>query len=239
MRTTRKVLVATFTSLCLCTLGFCTLLVQGQDAPSLGDVARQARLQKQQKDAQAKDSAANDASDPGSEKVKETPGASAANDVRGTDAQTKAAPTPGKVKDADAKAVQPAKTPHLVTNEDLPEHVAPTRVASHGLNTPDAPEAEVEKNDGPKAPAEYWKHEIQAQKNSMVSLESQMNLLNDSIQYASGNCVSNCVQWNERQKQKQDQVESMKGQLEEQQKHLEELQDEARKHGYGSSVYDP
>jgi hypothetical protein len=66
-----------------------------------------------------------------------------------------------------------------------------------------------------------------------------MNLLNDSIQYASGNCVSNCVQWNERQKQKQDQVESMKGQLEEQQKHLEELQDEARKQGYGSSVYDP
>ena len=31
----------------------------------------------------------------------------------------------------------------------------------------------------------------------------------------------------------------MKAQLEEQQKHLEEMQDTARKQGFGSSVYDP
>jgi hypothetical protein len=246
MRTTRKVLVATFTSIGLATLGsFFTLPAHGQDAPSLGDVARQARLQKQQKEAQAKDSAPSDESEKESDKGKDTPGASAANDAQGADAKTKDAPAkdaPGKATDADAKTAQPAqsaKTPHLITNEDLPEHVVPTRVAAHGLNNPDAPAAAVEKNDGPKAPAEYWKHEIQAQKNAIVSLESQMNLLNDSIQYASGNCVSNCVQWNERQKQKQDQVETMKAQLEEQQKHLEDLQDQARKQGYGSSVYDP
>jgi hypothetical protein len=239
MRTTRKVLLSTFTSLC-----FLTLLARSQDAPSLGDVARQARLQKQQKEAQAKDSSPSDASEKASEKGKDAADASAANDAQGTDAQTKDAATkdaftPGKAKDTDAKAAQPAKTPHLVTNEDLPEHVGPTRVASHGLKTPDAPEAEAEKNDGPKAPAEYWRQQIQAQKNSIISLESQMNLLNDSVQYAGGNCVSNCVQWNERQKQKRDQVETMKAQLEEQQKHLEDLQDQARKQGYGSSVYDP
>jgi hypothetical protein len=51
--------------------------------------------------------------------------------------------------------------------------------------------------------------------------------------------VSNCVQWNEEQKRKQDQVETMKGELEQQQKRLEDLQEAARKQGFGSSVYDP
>jgi hypothetical protein len=47
------------------------------------------------------------------------------------------------------------------------------------------------------------------------------------------------VQWNERQQQKQQQVEVMKSQLEDQQKKLEDMQDSARQQGYGSSVYDP
>jgi hypothetical protein len=46
------------------------------------------------------------------------------------------------------------------------------------------------------------------------------------------------VQWNERQKEKQDQVESMKAQLEEQKKQLENMQESARKQGFGSSVYE-
>jgi TolA-binding protein len=87
--------------------------------------------------------------------------------------------------------------------------------------------------------AEQWKSQIQAQKNAISSLQSHMNILNESIRYAGGNCISGCVQWNERQKQKQDQVESMKVQLEELQKRLEEMQDAARKQGFGSSVYDP
>jgi predicted ribosome quality control (RQC) complex YloA/Tae2 family protein len=47
------------------------------------------------------------------------------------------------------------------------------------------------------------------------------------------------VQWNERQKEKQQQVERLKSQLEDQQKRLEDMQEQARKQGYGTSVYDP
>ena len=47
------------------------------------------------------------------------------------------------------------------------------------------------------------------------------------------------IQWNEQQLRKQEQLESMKAQLEQQQKSLEEFQDAARKQGFGSSVYDP
>lgn len=80
---------------------------------------------------------------------------------------------------------------------------------------------------------------IQAQKNALASLQSEIASLSESIHYAGGNCVANCVQWNERQQQKQQQLEGMKAQLEQQQKRLEDLQESARKQGFGSSVYDP
>ena len=41
------------------------------------------------------------------------------------------------------------------------------------------------------------------------------------------------------QQQKQQEVDTMKAQCEEQQKALEEMQEAARKEGFGSSVYDP
>ena len=79
-----------------------------------------------------------------------------------------------------------------------------------------------------------------SQKNYIASMQSQIKSLNDSIQYAGGNCVANCVQWNERQKQKQDQVENDEGATgTDAEDALEDMQEAARKQGYGSSVYDP
>ena len=89
------------------------------------------------------------------------------------------------------------------------------------------------------AGADQWKEQILAQKNSLMTLQSQISELANSIQYAGANCVANCVQWNERQQQKQEQLETMKAQLERTQKSLEDMQDAARKQGFGSSVYDP
>jgi uncharacterized coiled-coil protein SlyX len=47
------------------------------------------------------------------------------------------------------------------------------------------------------------------------------------------------VQYNQRQVQKQDEVQRMQKQLDEQKKKLEEMQESARKAGLGSSVYEP
>jgi predicted double-glycine peptidase len=80
---------------------------------------------------------------------------------------------------------------------------------------------------------------IQGQKTAIASMQREIASLSESIHYAGGNCVANCVQWNERQQQKQQQLESMQAQLEQQQKRLEDLQEVARKKGFGSSVYDP
>jgi hypothetical protein len=70
-------------------------------------------------------------------------------------------------------------------------------------------------------------------------LQSQIDQLKSSIHFASGTCVANCVQWNERQVKKQDDVQRMQQQLDQQKKQLENMQESARKAGLGSSVYEP
>jgi hypothetical protein len=188
----------------------CFCVAYGQDSQSLGDVARQSRQQKQQKDAQAKDSPAQN-KDPQNK------------DPQSTNPATKDAPSP--------------KAPHVITNDEIPEHVGATGTARgpQTYSTPDAPA-----NSGNRdARAEQWKSQIQAQKSAIASLKSEIASLNESVHYAGGNCVANCVQWNERQKEKQDRVAVMQQQLEEQQKRLEDMQESARKQGFGSSVYEP
>jgi len=188
-----------------------------QDEQSLGDVARQSRLQKQQKNSEAsKDSVPAPAS---------------------TDAPGKSTPKKDpSSKDSSPKAANAPKVKKVITNEEIPEHIGPTRTlpakqTAAGYTSPPT-------YDG-NPPAEYWKTQIQAQKNYLVSLQNQISELANSIQFAGGSCVSNCVQWNEEQLRKQEQLESMKAQLEQQQKSLEDFQDAARKQGFGSSVYDP
>jgi hypothetical protein len=198
----------------------------GQDSePSLGDVARQARLQKQ-KDAQAKDEPAKDAPQ-------------AVVPAPSQDAQTKGVQSKdAQGKDASVKGVQPKGAKKVVTNDEIPQHVGPTSTLHTVSKTSVQSAPPPDEGDG-KAPPEFWKYQIQAQKAAIASLQSEISNLKASIQYAGGNCVSGCVEWNERQQQKQDQLEAMKSQLEEEQNQLEAMQDMARKQGYGTAVYDP
>lgn len=184
----------------------------GQDSPSLGDAARQARLQKQ-RDAQAENS----------DKV--APGAEA----NSKPANGKAAPAPAA----------PKKAAKVITNEEIPEHAGSVSrppvspAAYHGADNAEHSSAATEEK------GQALKAQITTMKNYVASLQAQIDSLNDSIHFAPGNCVSNCVQWNERQVQKQQQVEQMKAQLEDQKKHLEDMQESARQQGFGSAVYDP
>jgi hypothetical protein len=195
------------------------------DSPSLGDVARQSRLQKQQKDSQAKDTSAKDA------QPADAP-------APGKDAQIKSAPSKATLlKVVSAKDTQ-TKPKKIVTNDEIPEHIGPTSTLPAKSKTPGAYTPPPNYGDG-KVPPEYWKSQIQAQKAAIASLQSQISTLAASIQYAGANCVANCVEWNEAQQRKQQELESMKSQLEAMQTQLEEMQDTARKQGYGTAVYDP
>ena len=154
-----------------------------QDSPSLGDLARQQRQQKEQ--------------------VKATSG-------------------------------QDAKAPKVITNEEIPERAESVALPERGSR-----ESGVPATNEAKQPAEHWKSQIVAQKNQVASLQGQIDELSESIRFAPANCVANCVGWNERQREKQQQVERMQAQLEDMKKRLDETQEAARKQGYGSSVYDP
>ena len=140
-------------------------------------------------------------------------------------------------KDGEGKSTL-SKTPKVITNEEIPEHPedSPSEPTTSADTTP-APAAMT--SGGTKASAEQWKAQIAAQKNVVTSLRSNIEKLESSVQFAPGNCVSGCVQWNLRQKQKQEQVEHMKAELEQQQNRLDTMQNTARRQGYGSSVYEP
>ena len=173
-------------------------------APSLGEMARQLKLKKQQKEAQQK---AKEAANQGAEV-------------------------------SEATLVPPvAKKAHLVTNDDAPERASVTPVSTQ---TASPIPADSQADTGDHQPTdENWKVQIQNQKNAIAALEQDIKSLADSIHFAGGNCVANCAEWNERQQQKQQEVESMKAQLEEQKKALKEMQEVARKEGIGSSVHNP
>ena len=100
---------ALFSALFLASLAYAQ-----DDSQSLGDAARQARLQKQQKDAQAKDVSAPSSDTPN-------------KDAQSKDGQSKDGQSnDSSSSDGTAKDATPAKAHHVITNEELPSHVGPT-----------------------------------------------------------------------------------------------------------------
>jgi len=187
-----------------------------QDAPSLGDAARQARAQKQQKEAQAE----KDSTTVPKDSTPKDQGA-----------------VPGK--DASGQPAKPAK--RVITNDEIPEHIGPTSTypTSFRPQNPNYPQPSYPNYPQPSGAADQWKASILSVKSYMANLQTQIASLEQSIHYSSTSCASGCVQWNEHQRQKQEQVEMLKQQMEQQQKNLENMQEQARKQGFGSSVYDP
>lgn len=183
------------------------------DSPSLGDVARQTRQQKQAGQKSNSPTTTNSAS----------PSPSPSPDAH-SDAATKNSPNP------------PVK--HVFTNEEVSSHIVSAGAESQASRPTDSSSS----NSGPsrnQAQAENWTAQIKAQKEMIASLESEIERVSSSIQYAGGNCVSGCVEWNQAQQRKQQQVDNMKSQLEQARQRLDEMQESARRQGFGSSVYDP
>lgn len=133
-----------------------------------------------------------------------------------------------------SKDAKPARK--VVTDEDMPQHEASVPETEGPSQARDS--QPVISNGGGRS-AEEWKAAIQAQKNAIAGAQSQLDRLKDSVQFAPGNCVSGCVEWNERQVKKQEQAKRMESQIAEQKKKLDDMQEAARRSGFGSAVYDP
>jgi hypothetical protein len=143
-------------------------------------------------------------------------------------------------KDAPAKAKDaPAKAKKVVTDEDMPEHAPDSDEAVAG---PDGPhdEASVPKSaDDVVRTGDQWKAAIAQRKAVLADLKDRIDKLNGSIHFVEANAYRNGVEYNKKQAQKQQDVERMQAQYDDQKRDLEQMQENARKAGYGSAVWDP
>lgn len=128
---------------------------------------------------------------------------------------------------------QPKAAPKVITNEDIPE--SPEADSDSGKQ-PDS----VGKPSSPRRSAQQWKAEIQAQERAITNLQNQIQRTTASIHYTNSPARTvNGARYNEHQEQKQEQVQRMQEQLDREKRKLDDLQEAARKDGYGNAVYEP
>ena len=133
------------------------------------------------------------------------------------------------------------KPKKVVTNEDIPEHPdassdppSSSATSSQGAHDDSSAPAEAVLQAG-----DQLKAAILRQKTAVVDLKAQIDKVQDSIHFVEANAYRNGVEYNKLQAQKQQEVQRLHGQLEEQKKNLEQMQETARKAGFGSAVWDP
>ena len=126
----------------------------------------------------------------------------------------------------------------VITDEDLPQHGDADKEppkASHAEENQDS----AEPADEGKMTAEQWKARIAAQKNVVATMQRQADKLANSIHFVSANAYRNGAQYNQMQARRQEQLRELQQQLEEQKTKLEDMQEGARRAGFGNAVYDP
>lgn len=208
--------------------GFALLARAQDDTPSLGDVARQSRQQKQQNDAARKP----DNSPAAQPVVTQSNVATQSKDAQSKSRQAASAPV---------TKTPAATSKRIITDDEIPSHGGPANASQPGSqnSATSARSADNQENESAKPSAEAFTAQIRAMKENIASLQGEIDRISSSIQYTGANCVSGCAQWNDQQKRKQDEVDALKAQLEQAKQQLEQMQDSARQQGYGSSVYDP
>ena len=122
----------------------------------------------------------------------------------------------------------------VVTNEEIPEHPDSTPEAT----SPNAGSA-YPSSRGRKESPERVKSQIRALKNKIALLQRRIDEVTQSIPRAPIDCANGCPRWNEVYRRKEIQIERTQAQLQDEKRQLGEMQESARKQGYGSSVYDP
>jgi hypothetical protein len=125
----------------------------------------------------------------------------------------------------------------VITNEDIPESADDASDTSgqptnRGRDPFRASSSVVRSG-------EQFKAAILAQKHAIASLQSQVDKLNASIHFVEANLYRSGAQYNQRQQQKQEDVLRLQQQLDAGRQKLEQMQEAARKAGFGNAVYDP
>lgn len=166
------------------------------------------------------------------------------SDPQSSDSPSSSAPSLGdlvrkqkqKQQEEKDKGVKPKK---VVTDEDMPEHPESSTDTASGNDDGPHAGAEVTPASAVAHTGEEWKAAISQQKSAIADLKSRIDKVQSSIHFVEANAYRNGVQYNKAQAHKQEEVERAQNQLADMQKNLEKMQEDARRAGYGSAVWDP
>ena len=129
-----------------------------------------------------------------------------------------------------------AKQPAVITNDDLdPQGTAPQAIATPGNKAAHVPSGEQHPID--QAAAAQWKRQILAQKERIATLQARIDQLNASIHPVGSAQFDGPT--NRSQAQQAQRLAEVQLQLDAQKRKLAEMQDEARRAGMHTTVYDP
>lgn len=142
------------------------------------------------------------------------------------------------------RATENSRSNHakVVTDEDMPAHQESIEAEEDddAADSPDVASGDPDTSaESVTQKGEQWKAKIQAQKDTVAALQAQFDRLNESIHFVEANRYSNGMQYNQHQLRKQQEARQMQKQLDEQKKKLEDMQEAARREGFGNKVYDP
>jgi hypothetical protein len=130
------------------------------------------------------------------------------------------------------EAHRPAK---VITNDEIPSQ-PPSAEESSSAADQSSKDNTAERRE---ETGNRWKHLIQEQKSAIASNQKRLEEFKASIHFVEANRYSNGVRYNEAQLQRQKEAERAEKQLDEQKKKLADMQEAARRQGFGSAVYDP
>jgi predicted RNase H-like nuclease (RuvC/YqgF family) len=141
------------------------------------------------------------------------------------------------------KQHQSKQTPRkVITNEDLPARPESSPPAE---DNPPEPKKKPETNSSQLSAEEMGKlgeklkAQIRAQKDAVEEFQDRVDQLAASIHFVDPNAYVNGPQYNQHQLRRKQQLDQLRKVLAEQKKKLEDMQDSARRQGFGNSVYDP
>jgi hypothetical protein len=139
-------------------------------------------------------------------------------------------------------AASPAPKPKVITNADLPKdpdagapdpHARPSGKADPHSDQRHS----VQQTGAQQHAADQWKRQILAEKNRLISLQERMDQLNASI-HSVGTAQTDGL--NSRDQARQlDRLVQVQQQFNEEKRKIEQMQDDARRAGMHSAVYDP
>jgi hypothetical protein len=147
----------------------------------------------------------------------------------------------GDVARQNQQKMQNQTSPTVLTNDDLPKSGLADEDAEPQSSTGHAgrPHATTKATSGKDAAALSFRARILNQKSSIAALRARIDNVQASTRFARDPYSYYAAQTNERAQAKVQEAKDLKHQLEIDEKKLEDLQEEARRAGYGNAIYEP